>query len=619
MSGKDGGYSLPDEIDPPRIRFCVEIPDNLFHIMAFWGALTELTKWWNWQRDEAHTALLVTAVWKDVIEQARASFAAGECLDEDEFCTEYDAAEERVTFYPEIDATELPLGYLVNPWIRITGPNPLVGLKTGDVITDVVHIPPLPTIWDHLEDLGTVLSLGYPSISITGLVGRGTVRVYLLSVFLGGRALIVKDNELIGTAFLDTNLDTASVPPETYAENIIEYRFETSGEHRLDIVFVPNVSADIEFLGFGGGFRRVEICGFEENGGAMDEECCDDITTRLDEQLKRFDKIIDLLKDGFKIVPLNADEPDDFRVDCSPSDFDKNEGETDVDVLADRTTALCLMVARYILATLWRYGKPMNMSAATKADLLLLMDIDAPPDFYPQLVKGNIDTVTLTQIARIAGTGTTAFENVLCAMILGLKAESNTFARFKISLTLGDVSIYPDAETHWLTEIIVAGNQERENYNTFARELEKAYDEIVDGLVYECPCEVIEPDDCALPLDLIFKDGRGTLVELVGVDLYHFTGDPSTGPPYIGGVYLKDANNQCFELAIPPPGMTGLPIGWVQQFTEYHYVIGCCGTADHEGVGGWENGYFTEAYWDAGDTTPVDTYYIIRCKDTSEC
>src|SRR5690349_6442366 len=190
-------------------------------------------------------------------------------------CATWQPLQDRITFYPLIDAETLPLGYVVNPWVKITVDSPLVGLKEGDVITDLPHIPPLPTIWDHLEDLGTVLATGYPAISITDLVGTGTVRVYLMNVLLGGRVMIVRDNDLLSTSFLDTNLDTASLPPETYAEHLVEYKFERFGTHRLDMVFIPNVSADIEFLGYGGGIRRVEICGFEENM-SDNENCCDD-------------------------------------------------------------------------------------------------------------------------------------------------------------------------------------------------------------------------------------------------------------------------------------------------------------------------------------------------------
>ena len=83
MSGRDGGYLLPDEVDPQRIRFCIEIPNDLNHIIAFWGAVEELTWAKNWQWDGNKTGLAAARVWEDVIEKARLSFEAGECASEE--------------------------------------------------------------------------------------------------------------------------------------------------------------------------------------------------------------------------------------------------------------------------------------------------------------------------------------------------------------------------------------------------------------------------------------------------------------------------------------------------------------------------------------------------------
>lgn len=87
MSGKDGGYLLPEVVDPPRISLCIEIPNEMNHILAFWGALDTLTWSRNWQRDEAHTAAEVSRVWGNVIAQARARFESGEeCMPFDPCC-----------------------------------------------------------------------------------------------------------------------------------------------------------------------------------------------------------------------------------------------------------------------------------------------------------------------------------------------------------------------------------------------------------------------------------------------------------------------------------------------------------------------------------------------------
>lgn len=633
MKDNPRGYELPEEISPPTISFCIEVPDEEFHLRAFWGAMWSLTRPYNWGNDDDHTALEVADVWRELWFKNHTAWRDRECSP-DQACQSFSPTSPQLTWGPEnpyAPGESVPAGYLFHPWTivdssilgTIIGDWGL-GYEVGDVYTDLTKLP--------IGDWGEIIEDGYlffPHFRVNALNGSGTVRFHLLNIPQGGRALIVVDGvlDLLNLRLVELNKDILSIPFETQVPIIIEVEIPLEGEHYIDVVFVPNVNDESIPFFFGGGIRAIEICGFGRTGcDCMDEECCDKITTRLDEQIKRFDKIIRFMEGGITMTFNEPSLPNDFAVDCSPSEFDKDAGETDEEILADRKTALCLTVARYILATLWRYGKSMNMGATTKADLLLLMDLDAPPDFYPQLLPGNNDHVTLQMVSRIAGTGTTAFENVICAMILGLTGDHNTFAEFKASLILGDVSIYPDVETHWLTEIIVACNQQRKNYTVFARELDTTYDEIVDGLEYECPCEVITPTACTEPLELEFKNGRGLTIDLVGTDLYHFTGDPGTesGGTYFGGCYVRDALGRCLEVYEPTTGETGLPVGWTGQAVSYHFVIGCCGTSNHEGPGGFAGGagggtYYTEFYWDCGNTTGVDTYYKVRCKDTSEC
>lgn len=68
----DGGYILPLEPDAPRICIEVPLPDALEHKIAFLGQLEELARWWTWQRDEAHSARLVAAIWRGILNNVRA-------------------------------------------------------------------------------------------------------------------------------------------------------------------------------------------------------------------------------------------------------------------------------------------------------------------------------------------------------------------------------------------------------------------------------------------------------------------------------------------------------------------------------------------------------------------
>lgn len=77
MSGRDGGWLLPDVIDPDRICITINVPNEPRHLQAFWGALWELCYWFNWQRDLDHRGAAVADVWKSVWYEANDAYNAG--------------------------------------------------------------------------------------------------------------------------------------------------------------------------------------------------------------------------------------------------------------------------------------------------------------------------------------------------------------------------------------------------------------------------------------------------------------------------------------------------------------------------------------------------------------
>lgn len=77
MSGTDGGFILPENVDPPTFCMTLEVPDDPQYIASLAGALWELQYWWNWQRDNAHTAVPVTRLWRRLIQEAFDRINAG--------------------------------------------------------------------------------------------------------------------------------------------------------------------------------------------------------------------------------------------------------------------------------------------------------------------------------------------------------------------------------------------------------------------------------------------------------------------------------------------------------------------------------------------------------------
>lgn len=71
-------WLVPDVIDPAQ-KVCIqlEIPNDLKHIAAFWGALQELTKAWNWE-DSYNDGSATAYVWQPIIETAAQQVRIGE-------------------------------------------------------------------------------------------------------------------------------------------------------------------------------------------------------------------------------------------------------------------------------------------------------------------------------------------------------------------------------------------------------------------------------------------------------------------------------------------------------------------------------------------------------------
>lgn len=67
-------FLLPAVVDPAEtVCVTIEVPNDQYHIFAFWQALSDLTRWFNWQRDPDHIGKDVAAVWERQYNLARES------------------------------------------------------------------------------------------------------------------------------------------------------------------------------------------------------------------------------------------------------------------------------------------------------------------------------------------------------------------------------------------------------------------------------------------------------------------------------------------------------------------------------------------------------------------
>jgi len=156
----------------------------------------------------------------------------------------------------------LPPGYTYIPWYT----NPLIPLP-GVIPTDAmvnglaVAAPALP------------LS-GFPRFSFE-FDGRGEVEIELVNVPAGGFCLVVTDENLANVKIVNTSsnlLDIISLAGLLAAlgidsedanvvdTDIVEIEIPDVGHHRIDVTYLPNLGGET-LLGFGGGLRRVTLCG----------------------------------------------------------------------------------------------------------------------------------------------------------------------------------------------------------------------------------------------------------------------------------------------------------------------------------------------------------------------
>lgn len=150
----------------------------------------------------------------------------------------------------------------------------ITGYQTGDILFNIESIPINPI--EAFFGEGGLL----PKIEIR-FAGTGIVEIELLSFPLGGKAIIELDNEpnaldiltggiLDPAAFLiELERDIINFPPDEYPVINVEIPVETAGDHVLYIVYIPILDDELIPIAFGGGFRGVELCGFEDEAVVM--------------------------------------------------------------------------------------------------------------------------------------------------------------------------------------------------------------------------------------------------------------------------------------------------------------------------------------------------------------
>ncbi len=183
---------------------------------------------------------------------------------DDDVCITYPPDAGLIRWEPHNPFTQpdlTPPGYNFPPWAVAEPPVaglPFVGLEPGDVFT---YLPVFPIQTNYLE----LLSQGLPRFIIT-VQGEGVIELHLLNVPQGGIASITVDGNPLTNTIVELNRDLLSLPPETTDVVIVEKEIIGAGPHTVRVDFLPTVNDSAIPLFFGGGLRKIVLCGFEQQG-----------------------------------------------------------------------------------------------------------------------------------------------------------------------------------------------------------------------------------------------------------------------------------------------------------------------------------------------------------------
>lgn len=232
---------------------CLEYPDTPEWTALVTGVLIQLSFGYYWDKNYTN--------WEDARnagnEILQSWFAQTRCdagaipVSEPQ-CVDYPNNSPLLDWEPANPFTapgDIPPGYIAQPWGVVPNP-PVFPYQIGDVISGLFGLPVLTP----------AISQGLARVRIK-FNGRGTVEIHIIKVALGGIALLTWDDNPLTARFIDTSMDFLAIPPESGDEDIQEVSFETDGDHHIDVTMLPRFDASVGFAGYGGGIRKVVLCG----------------------------------------------------------------------------------------------------------------------------------------------------------------------------------------------------------------------------------------------------------------------------------------------------------------------------------------------------------------------
>lgn len=253
---------MPEELTGyPTICVQFQIPNTPEYRAAARGAVYELTRRWNWdwQGRGDYKPRDAAQIFRELIDETLTFNDECGQPDDDSGCIELPLNHPSLEWNPNdpFRTPELvPGGYAFPPWYKansITGVT--LGTSLGDIVTDITRTQSIPVIPP---------SSGYPRLRIH-LKGEGVLQLRLVQLNAGGYAQITTDDDIFSVEILELNKDIISIPPESSDDIIIERVIQGTGDHHVDVLFIPRVNDELlPPVTQGGAVRGIKLCGFDE-------------------------------------------------------------------------------------------------------------------------------------------------------------------------------------------------------------------------------------------------------------------------------------------------------------------------------------------------------------------
>lgn len=423
---------------------------------------------------------------------------AADCFPCADKCVEYPPFSPIISYFPNDPYRTpnlVPDGYFTPPWY--TNPTvPQPGVQPNDAMVNLLSIP----------NVYAAIVTGFPRARIT-FSGTGELEIEFVKVIQGGYALVTKDGSFVGAQVINCaslgiadiasielilellGLDTDADPTQT---EVLELKFTSPGEHFVDITFLPALDFDNNVLGFGGGLRRVSLCGLSTMAYFRLRQNPED-PCLMEQQLQpngawlaafdyglcnsTFGELIRLQNQQTTIINRQYTT----TYDGTPGSINPSAPSTSFSDSSTRETALCMAAIRYV---------SQRMSDAwyqARAQLLLLAALYSNPltRTLDKLVGGiSILPDGLSAEAVIqAAENASAIQEAACGLADALKGDAISEAAFFAGIdTLSGTGNVGTIYT------ILKASRGRSNYLYFLDLLGAAWD-LVQAGVDDCPCE----------------------------------------------------------------------------------------------------------------------------------